>query len=87
MHPLFGRRENFLHTIVHKLRIDVTNLSDTQPSNCQLVIKGIEPQQKVDLCKEDQYSNLTLIGTVDPQSTQPSNTGPVSAGPGEFPII
>ena len=86
MDPLYGRDESFLDIIVHKLRIDVRNFSDTQPSNCQLVIKGIKPQQKVDLCKEDHYSNLTLIDTVDPQSTQTSNTGPVSAGPGEFSI-
>ena len=86
MHPLCDRSENFVLTMVHKSRIDVANLSDTQPSNCQLIVKGIEPQQKVELCT-DHYTNLTWIGTVDPQSTQPSNTGPVSAGPGEFSII
>ena len=70
--------------MVYKSRIDVAHLSDTQPSNCQLTIKGIEPQQKYDLCTGN--TNLTLIDTVDPRSTQPSNTGPVSAGPGEFSI-
>ena len=84
MHPLYTQRENFVRTVVHKSRIDVANLTGTQPSNFQLTVKGIDPQQQVDLCT-DHYTNLTLID--DPQSTQPSNAGPVSAGPGEFSIM
>ena len=71
--------------MVHKSHIIVANLSDTQPSNFQLIIKGIEPQQKFDLCT-DHCTNLTWIETVNPRSTRPNNTGSVSAGPGEFPI-
>ena len=86
MHPLYTQRENFVRTVVHKLRIDVANLSDRQPSKCQLMIKGIDPQQQVDLC-EDHYTNLTLIDTVGPHSTQPNNTEPVLSVPGKFLII
>ena len=85
MYPLCDRRENFVRTMVHKSCIDVAKLTDTQPSNFQLIIKGIEPQQKVDLCT-DRPTNLTWIETVDPRSTQSSNTVSVSAGPGEFSI-
>ena len=86
MHPLCDRRENFVLTIVPKLRIDVANLSDTQSSKCQLMIKGIDPQQQIELC-EDQYTNLTLIDTVDPHSTRPNNFEPVSSRPGKFSVI
>ena len=68
--------------MVQKSRVDVMNLSDAQPSNCQLIIKGIKPQQEVDLCT-GHCTNLTLT---KPLSTQPSNTGPVAAGPGMFSI-
>ena len=79
MHPFCTWHETFVRTMVHKSRIDVTNLTDTQPSNCQLIVKGIEPQQQVDLCTAaDCYPNLTLID--NPQST------PVLPGPGEFSI-
>ena len=83
IHPLCTRHETFVRAMVHKSRIDVINLTDTQPSNCQLIVKGIEPQQQVDLCT-GHYTNLTLID--NPQSTQPSNGGRVLAGPGEFSI-
>ena len=85
MHPFCTWHETFVRTMVHKSRIDVTNLTDTQPSKCQLIVKGIEPQQHIDLCTAaDHYTNLTLID--NPQSTQPSNAQPVSAGSGEFSI-
>ena len=83
MNPFCTRRENFVRAMVHKSRIYVANLTDTQPSNCQLIVKGTKPQQQVDLCT-DHCTNLSLIDTVNPQSAQPSNAGPVSAGPGEF---
>ena len=81
MHPLYTRHENFVRTVVHKSRIDVANLTGTQPSNFQLTVKGIDPQLQVDLCT-DHCTNLTLID--DPQQ---SNAGPISAGPGEFSIM
>ena len=85
MHPFCTWHETFVRTMVHKSRIDVTNLTDTQPSKCQLIVKGTKPQQQVDLCT-DRCTNLSLIDTVNPQSAQPSHAGPVSAGPGEFSI-
>ena len=70
--------------MVQKSHIHVTKMSDTQPSNCQLAVKGIEPQQMVDLCA-NHYTNLTLIDIVDSQSTSRSNTGPIKiASSGEF---
>ena len=69
--------------MVQKSHIHVTKMSDALSSNCQLAIKGIEPQQQVDLCT-DQYTNFTLIGTVDSQSTPQSNTGLVQVASGEF---
>ena len=69
--------------MVHKSRIDVVNLTSTQPSNCQLIIKGIEPQQQVNLCT-GHYTNLSLIDTVDPLSSQLSDVVLASAGPGEL---
>ena len=71
--------------MVCKSCIDVSNLSGMPPSNCQLIIKGIKPQQQVNLCT-GHCTNLAMIDTVDPQSTQPTNTEPVSVGPGEFSI-
>ena len=69
--------------MVQKSHIHVTKMSDALSSNCQLAIKGIEPQQQVDLCT-DHYTNFTLIGTIDSQSTPQSNTGLVQVAPGEF---
>ena len=69
--------------MVQKSHIHVTKMSDALSSNCQLAIKGIEPQQQVDLCT-DHYTNFTLIGTVDSQSTPQSNTGLVQVTSGEF---
>ena len=66
-----------------KSHIHVTKMSDALSSNCQLAIKGIEPQQQVDLCT-DHYTNFTLIGTVDSQSTPQSNSGLVQVASGEF---
>ena len=54
--------------MVQKSHIHVTKMSDALSSNCQLAIKGIEPQQQIDLCT-DHYTNFTLIGTVDSQSS------------------
>ena len=69
--------------MVQKSHIHVTKMSDALSSNCQLAIKGIEPQQQVDLCT-DHYSNFTFIGTVDSQSTPHSNTGLVQVASSEF---
>ena len=71
--------------MVRKSHIHVTKMSNVQPSNCQLIIKGIDPQQKVDLCT-GHYTNLTLIDTVDRQSAPLSNTGPVQVTTGEFTV-
>ena len=71
--------------MVQKSHIYVTKMGSTQPSNCQLTIKGIEPQQQVDLCT-DRCTNLTLIDTVDSQSTPHSNTRPAQGTSGEFSI-
>ena len=56
-----------------------------QPSNCQLAVKGIKPQQMVDLCTGS-YTNFTWIDTVNSQSTPQSNTGPVKVASGEFSV-
>ena len=71
--------------MVQKLHIQITKMSNTQSSNCQLTIRGIEPQQQVDLCR-DHYTNFTLIDTVDSKSTPPSGTGPVQVACGEFSV-
>ena len=64
--------------MVQKSVIHVTKsiASETPSSNCQLIIRGIEPHQQVDLCT-DHRTNLTLIGTIDSQSTTDVNPGPV----------
>ena len=68
-----------LFTIVQKsvIRVIKTNASDASSSNCQLMIRGIEPHQQVDLCTND-CKNLTLIDTVVSRSTTNAN---VNAGP------
>ena len=67
-----------LYTIVQKsvIRVKKTIASDIPSSNCQLIIRGIEPYQQVDLCT-DHYINLTLIGTIDSRSITNINAGPV----------
>ena len=67
-----------LYSIVQKSVIHVRKAitSDTPSSNCPLIIRGIEPHQQVDLCT-DHCTNLTLIDTVDSQSTTNVNAGPV----------
>ena len=71
--------------MVQKSHIHVAKMSNAQPSNCQLTIKGIVPQQQVDLCA-NHYTNFTLIDTVDSQSTPQSSTGPVKVACGEFSV-
>lgn len=66
--------------MVRKSRIHVT--SDGQPSSCPLIIKGIIPQQQIDLCTGDS-TTLTFFNTVDSRSTSPNNPGPIRAT-GEF---
>ena len=61
---------------MRKSDIRVIKTSDTPSSNCQLIIRGIEPQQEVDLCT-DYCANLTLIDTIDSPSTTNVNTGPL----------
>ena len=69
---------DFLYRTVQKSVIHVikTFASNTPSSNCRLIIRGIEPHQQVDLCT-DHCINLTLIETVDSQSTTHVNAGPV----------
>ena len=64
--------------MVQKSVIHVTKsiASDTPSSNCQLIIGGINPHQQVDLCT-NHCTNLTLIDTIDSQSTTNVNAGPV----------
>ena len=71
-------RADVLYSIVQKSLIRVIKkiASDTPSSNCQLIISGIKPHQQIDLCT-DHCTNLTLIGTVDSQSTTNVNAGPV----------
>ena len=76
-HPLSNRRDSFVCTTVRKSHINVTKASNSQTSSCLLIIKGINPQQQIDLCT-DYCENLTLIDTH-------SNTGPVPAT-GEFSV-
>ena len=61
---------------IRKSDIKVMKTSDTPTFNCQLIIRGIEPHQQVDLCT-DRCTNLTLIDTVDSRSTTNVNVGPV----------
>ena len=75
-YPHSSKRTDVLYKTIRKSKIDVTKRSDTPSSNCQLMIRGIEPHQQVDLCTND-CTNLTLIGTVDSQSTTNINAGPV----------
>ena len=80
-----SRYKNIVHNMVQKSYINITKMSNTQSSNSQLTIKGIESQQQVDLCT-DHYTNLTLIDTVDSQSTPHGITGPAQGAPSEFSI-
>ena len=73
--PLSITRKDVLHGIVLKSVIRVINTSGILPSNCQLIIKGINPLQQVDLCR-----NCTLVGFVESPST---TAGPVAVGHGE----
>ena len=78
-HPYSTRTHaDVLYSIVQKslIRVIKTITSGTPSSNCQLIIRGIEPHQKVDLCT-DHCTNLTLIETVDSRSITNVNAGPV----------
>ena len=57
---------------MRKSVIRVTKTDDAPPSNCQLIIKGIKPHQKVDLCTRC----FTKFDPVDSQSTSVVNGGP-----------
>ena len=75
--PYTCTKTNVLYRTVQKSVIHVikTIASDIPSSNCQLIIRGIEPHQEVDLCTN--YTNLTLIDTVDSRPTTNVNAGPV----------
>ena len=75
-YPHSSRRADILYKTIRKSDITVTKTSGTPSSNCQLIIRGIEPYQQVDLCT-DHCTNLTLIDTIDSQSTTNVNAGPV----------
>ena len=60
------------HAVIH---VTKTIASDAPWSNCQLIIRGIEPHQQVDFCTYH-CTNLTLIDTVDSRSTTNINAGP-----------
>ena len=75
-YPVSSRDTDFLYNLVQKSIIQVikTIASGTPLSNCQLIIRGIEPHQQVDLCTH-RFTNLTFNETVDSQSNV--NAGPV----------
>ena len=77
-YPVSSRHTDFLYNLVQKSIIQVIKIiaSGTPLSNCQLIIRGIEPHQLVDLCT-DNRTNLTFIETVDSRSTTNVNAGPV----------
>ena len=60
---------------MQKSVICVTNTSDTLPSSCPLIIKGIKPHQQIDLCT-GHCTNLELIDNADSPSTVVV-TGPI----------
>ena len=68
--------------MARKLRIILNVTNNGQSSSCPLIIEGIIPKQKIDLCS-GRYTNLMLLNTVDSRSTPPNNPGPVPAV-GEF---
>ena len=61
--------------IVQKSVIEVKKTGDTPSSDCPLIIEGIKPPHQVDLCKKC-CTNLTLVDTIDSQSTTNINAGP-----------
>ena len=75
-YPKSSRCADVLYKTIRKSNITVTKTSGAPSSNCPLIIRGIDPHQQVDLCT-DHCTNLTLIETVDSQSTTNINAGPV----------
>ena len=73
-YPYSSKHTDVLYKTIRKSDIKVTKTSGTPSSNCQLIIRGIEPHQQVDLCT-NHHTNLTLIGTIESQSTTNINAG------------
>ena len=65
---------------MRKSDIQVIKTSNTPSSNCQLIIRGIEPQEEVDLCT-NYCANLTLVDSIDSPSTTNVNAGPLPSVP------
>ena len=75
-YPHSSKHTDVIYKIIRKSDIKVTKTSGTPSSNCQLIIRGIEPHQQVDLCTNN-CTNLTLIDTVYSRSTTNINAGSV----------